>query len=195
MSKADEVAEALAIAEDWLVRWEGHARPVASHDELAAFAVVACELAVHPASSMTAWAKKFRPGSLQECNGRRYTQVMGEGRAPDFKAMSIEIGRQAAEYPELPKGPYFNGQDKTADLREGLKTAMAVAVYPYLELVWELAQQHAGTGTVTPAATGRFCACGCEQPVTSPRPEAKYATGACRVRVLRRRSATEAGAS
>lgn len=33
----------------------------------------------------------------------------------------------------------------------------------------------------------RACACGCGQPVTSPRPEARYATGACRVRAHRAR--------
>jgi hypothetical protein len=38
---------------------------------------------------------------------------------------------------------------------------------------------------VTAAVTGRLCACGCGQPVTSPRPEARYATGACRVRAHR----------
>jgi len=31
----------------------------------------------------------------------------------------------------------------------------------------------------------RLCACGCGQPLTSPRPEARYATGACRVRAHR----------
>lgn len=33
----------------------------------------------------------------------------------------------------------------------------------------------------------RLCACGCGQPVTSPRPEARYATPACRVRAHRAR--------
>jgi hypothetical protein len=42
------------------------------------------------------------------------------------------------------------------------------------------------TPPVTEPGTTRPCACGCGQPVTSPRPEAKYATGACRVRVHRR---------
>ncbi len=37
----------------------------------------------------------------------------------------------------------------------------------------------------TPPATERLCACGCGWPVTSPRPEAKYATAACRVRAHR----------
>jgi hypothetical protein len=41
------------------------------------------------------------------------------------------------------------------------------------------------TPAVTPA---RPCACGCGQPITSPRPEARYATGACRVRAHRARS-------
>jgi hypothetical protein len=40
---------------------------------------------------------------------------------------------------------------------------------------------------VTPAVTGRLCACGCGQPITSARPEAKYASGACRVRAHRTR--------
>ena len=39
----------------------------------------------------------------------------------------------------------------------------------------------------TAAVTPRACACGCGQPITSPRPEAKYATGACRVRAYRDR--------
>jgi hypothetical protein len=46
----------------------------------------------------------------------------------------------------------------------------------------------------TSAVTERPCACGCGQPVTSPRPEAKYATGACRVRALRAHRAREAEA-
>jgi hypothetical protein len=38
------------------------------------------------------------------------------------------------------------------------------------------------SGSVTPAvAPLRLCACGCGQPVSSPRPEARYATPACRV--------------
>jgi hypothetical protein len=49
-----------------------------------------------------------------------------------------------------------------------------------------------GLKSVTPPVTGRLCACGCGQPVTSPRPEAKYATGACRVRAHRERSQPEA---
>lgn len=40
---------------------------------------------------------------------------------------------------------------------------------------------------VTPDVTARSCACGCGQPVISPRPEARYATGACRVRAHRNR--------
>ena len=39
----------------------------------------------------------------------------------------------------------------------------------------------------TAAGTPRECACSCGQPVTSPRPEAIYATGACRVRAHRAR--------
>ena len=85
---------------------------------------------------------------------------------PDLQPMAIEIGRQAAEYPaRLP-----------ADLRASLATALAIAVHPYLEMVWELAE--AGW-------SGRLCACGCGQPVTGRRPDAKYATGACRVRASR----------
>ena len=37
----------------------------------------------------------------------------------------------------------------------------------------------------TPPATERLCACGCGWPVTSSRPEAKYATAACRERAHR----------
>jgi hypothetical protein len=40
----------------------------------------------------------------------------------------------------------------------------------------------------TAAVTPRACACGCGEPVTSPRPEARYATGACRVRAHRERA-------
>jgi len=40
--------------------------------------------------------------------------------------------------------------------------------------------------TETPAVT-KLCACGCGQPITSPRPEARYATGTCRVRAHRTR--------
>lgn len=40
---------------------------------------------------------------------------------------------------------------------------------------------------VTASVTERLCACGCGRPVTSPRPEARYAAGACRVRALRER--------
>jgi hypothetical protein len=40
---------------------------------------------------------------------------------------------------------------------------------------------------VTPPVSDRLCACGCGQPVTSPRPEARYATPACRVRAHRDR--------
>jgi hypothetical protein len=40
---------------------------------------------------------------------------------------------------------------------------------------------------VTAPVTERLCACGCGQQVTSQRPEAKYATGACRVRAHRAR--------
>ena len=40
---------------------------------------------------------------------------------------------------------------------------------------------------VVTLAVTRPCACGCAQPVTSPRPEARYATGACRVRAHRKR--------
>jgi hypothetical protein len=40
-------------------------------------------------------------------------------------------------------------------------------------------------GAVEADVTGRSCACGCGQPVTSLRPEARYATGACRVRAHR----------
>lgn len=36
-----------------------------------------------------------------------------------------------------------------------------------------------------PPGAPRLCACSCGQPVTSPRPEAKYATPACRVRAHR----------
>jgi hypothetical protein len=46
-----------------------------------------------------------------------------------------------------------------------------------------------GPQSVTPPVTQRPCVCGCGQPVTSPRPEAKYATGACRVRAHRDRAA------
>ncbi len=42
------------------------------------------------------------------------------------------------------------------------------------------------TSVVTERAL-RPCACGCGQPVTSARPEARYATGACRVRAHRAR--------
>jgi hypothetical protein len=42
------------------------------------------------------------------------------------------------------------------------------------------------TAGVTPRS-GKLCACGCGQLVTSPRPEAKFATPACRVRAHRAR--------
>lgn len=38
-----------------------------------------------------------------------------------------------------------------------------------------------------PLATARYCACGCGRPVPSPRSEARFATGACRVRAHRAR--------
>jgi hypothetical protein len=38
-----------------------------------------------------------------------------------------------------------------------------------------------------PFTPERPCACGCGQPVSSPRPEARYATAACRVRAHRAR--------
>jgi hypothetical protein len=65
------------------------------------------------------------------------------------------------------------------------------------DYLFELDDQGLSTGEVwkkVSAAQGasiiqekmpRLCACGCRQPVTSPRPEAKYASGACRVRVHR----------
>jgi hypothetical protein len=47
--------------------------------------------------------------------------------------------------------------------------------------------RRAAARLVTPAVTDRLCACGCGRPVTSARPEARYATGACRVRAHRER--------
>jgi hypothetical protein len=58
----------------------------------------------------------------------------------------------------------------------------------FLDWLWdsgELDHLLDGEDDVTPSVTVRACACGCGQPVTSPRPEARYATGACRVRAHR----------
>jgi hypothetical protein len=41
------------------------------------------------------------------------------------------------------------------------------------------------TPSVTPAVTGRLCACGCGRPVAGHRADAKYASAACRVRAHR----------
>lgn len=43
------------------------------------------------------------------------------------------------------------------------------------------------TDAVTPAVTGRQCACGCGQPVISTHPAARYAGPACRKRANRRK--------
>jgi hypothetical protein len=94
---------------------------------------------------------------------------------PNIQAVSEEIARQVVAYlngPD-PDRPQYND-----DFLRGLEVAVAVAVHPHLEHLWALA---------APSAAGilRPCACGCGQPVTSPRPEARYATGACRVRAHR----------
>jgi hypothetical protein len=47
------------------------------------------------------------------------------------------------------------------------------------------------TEVMVTAGVSKLCACGCGRLVTSARPEAKYATGACRVRA--HRAKTEAG--
>jgi hypothetical protein len=67
-------------------------------------------------------------------------------------------------------------EKQMARFRE-LMPQMMVAIYTYRGVT--------GPHPVTPAVTARLCACGCGRPVTSPRPEAKYATGACRVRAHR----------
>lgn len=43
------------------------------------------------------------------------------------------------------------------------------------------------TDAVTPAVTGRACACGCGSPVISTHPQARYAGPACRKRANRRK--------
>lgn len=70
--------------------------------------------------------------------------------------------------------------EKQAVLEEAQKVCAAVADKTMTYAI-------SGDAAVTSAAT-RPCACGCGRPVLSPRPEAKYATGACRVRAHRERA-------
>jgi len=83
-------------------------------------------------------------------------------------------------------------------LAEGVTPPVTDAVADESELVKALRAQ---TGVLTAELDAyrreygtaiRRCACGCGQPVTSPRPEARYATGACRVRAHRAAEARKA---
>lgn len=75
----------------------------------------------------------------------------------------------------------------TADVTGYPRALGVLEAYRILTLAeqeWFRAQTHL---TETPDVT-RLCACGCGRAVTSPRREARYATGACRVRAHRARA-------
>ena len=155
---------------------------------------------------------------LQNCNGSRYSGVMGQTIRLHL-AVTVEVEyaepgpdefacTAACVHGDLADDEFSSWEGHRPDVQRALahldKSSLAAEVargmarleYPNGDVLWPSAHTRVeGVETdswrvldVTPVATERLCACGCGEPVTSPRPEAKYATGACRVRALRRRS-------
>jgi hypothetical protein len=95
--------------------------------------------------------------------------------------------REQAIKETLAKEPL--GAELLAELGEAMPLVKA-----FLEMDYGLRRMALFALGVNPDSviTPRLCACGCGELLTSPRPEALYATGACRVRALRARQQREA---
>ena len=116
-----------------------------------------------------------------------YDHSEAGGHAPDWSQINLSeamLGQLARDYDS-------GGQEYDPEARQYVP-AGDIRVGPDRVMAW---RWKAVPGTaqilgrpelaVTPAVTERPCACGCGRSVTSPRPEARYATGACRVRAHR----------
>jgi hypothetical protein len=132
------------------------------------------------------------PDYTERCTNPRCAEVAdrhpsSDGHRPDWN----QAGLSRAMLEELAKDyesaydvldPETNQYVRAGDLRVGPERVEAwrwKAVPGTAQIIARIEP------AVTPAVTDRPCACGCGRPVTSPRPEAKYASGACRVRAHR----------
>ena len=132
------------------------------------------------------------PDYTERCNDRRCDEARhdhpsSEAHRPDWS--QVELSRAAVEqvaedydstYDVV--DPETNQYVRAGDIRLGPERVEAwrwKVVPGTAQVLWK------PEGAATPAVTKRVCVCGCGRPVSSPRPEAKYATGACRVRAHR----------
>jgi hypothetical protein len=125
----------------------------------------------------------------RQCRDPSYDHLASEGHRPDWsqadlsRAMLEQMARDYESGYDV-VDPETHQYVRAGDLRIGPDRVEAWRWKAVPGTARVLARIEPA---VTLAVTDRSCACGCGRPVTSPRPEARYATGACRVRAHRAR--------
>lgn len=108
--------------------------------------------------------------------------------APEIKRYAEELERTLEQHKDI-----LPGSIGLPSGRQGLRTLQGTAgAIAYMSHIISgaaamISRAAEAAAAVTPAVT-RLCGCGCGQPVTSARPEARYASPACRVRAHRARA-------
>jgi hypothetical protein len=129
-------------------------------------------------------------GLIRETLAKGPDEALRALGAGEFSLDDVRGAVERAARAEVPPGLRAAGDAYFALSREDRRVFVAWLMSRPGSFTWD-GEEDDQTGLVTSPVT-RLCACGCGEPVTSPRPEAKYATGACRVRAHRERSQPEA---